>query len=486
MKKFTFRIASPLFSRLQSHLFPGDGDEHGAVIAVGVSKSSRETRLLAREVFIARDSVDYVASKRGYRALSSDFVVRISDYCARQGLGYFAVHCHGGRDSVGFSPVDLASHARGYPALLDILSGEPVGALVFAENAVAGKVWTARGVFDLDHLVVVGTNVRRLHPFVPSSMPSSSPLYHRQSLMFGDAGQELLGKAKIGIIGLGGAGSLINEWLARVGVGEIVAVDFEKAEPTNHSRLVGATLWDAQFFLSSQRWPALQKLGRLLANHKVKIAHRVARQANPHMRYHAVVGDVTLREIAMLLKDVDYLFLCADTAQSRLVFNALVHQYQIPGMQVGSKVPVDKASGEVGEVFAVTRPVLPYVNGGCLLCNGLIPTDRLQQEALSEKERKAQAYVEDAQVSAPSVITLNAVACAEAANEFLLGYLGLLHENQQPGYRMQYSRDRDWQRVLLRSDPGCLHCGNGSVSVCARGDMVALPCRSGQTTLGGT
>ena len=79
MNTFTFRIAKPLFDRLQSHLFPGDDDEHGAVITVGVSKSGRETRLLAREVFIARDGIDYVESKIGYRALSADFVARVSE-----------------------------------------------------------------------------------------------------------------------------------------------------------------------------------------------------------------------------------------------------------------------------------------------------------------------------------------------------------------------------------------------------------------------
>ena len=46
--------------------------------------------------------------------------------------------------------------------------------------------------------------------------------------------------------------------------------------------------------------------------------------------------------IAMLLKDVDFLFLASDTIQSRLVFNALVQQSLIPGAQVGAKVSVSK------------------------------------------------------------------------------------------------------------------------------------------------
>jgi molybdopterin/thiamine biosynthesis adenylyltransferase len=478
MSTFTFRISKPEFDRLHAHLFPGDHDEHGGVITVGVAKSGRETRLLAREVFLARDGIDYIESKHGYRALSTDFVARVSDHCARHGLGYFAVHCHGGKDSVNFSRVDLASHQRGYPSLLDITSGGPVGALVFAENAVAGSVWTREGIFDLNHLVVVGANVQRFYPGPSCSPIASNPLYHRQALMFGDAGQEILRRAKVGVIGLGGAGSLINQWLAKLGVGEIVAVDFDKVEPSNHPRIVDTTLWDAQVAFSNSRWPILQKMGRLLAARKVKVARRVARKANPGIRYHAVSGDITVRDVALLLKDADYIFLCADTAQSRLVFNALVHQYLIPGMQVGAKVAVDKATGAVGDIFAVARSVLPYASGGCLLCNGLIPADKLQQEALTAEERRAQAYVEETQVTAPSVITLNAVACAQAANEFLMGYLGLLDENNSPGYQMQFCREKNWQHVIPTKDTNCLHCGNQRISVLARGDASPLPCRS--------
>lgn len=96
---------------------------------------------------------------------------------------------------------------------------------------------------------------------------------------------------------------------------------------------------------------------------------------------------------------------------------------------------------------------------------------------MSAGERRAQAYVEDTNITAPSVITLNAVACSEAANEFLLGYLGLLHEDQKPGYRMQFCRDRNWRHVSLRSDASCPHCGGAASSVYARGDAATLPCR---------
>src|SRR5215471_5576154 len=121
----SLRIDEPLFQRLYAHLFPGDHDEHGAVIAAGIAESPRGTRLLARELFLARDGIDYVPGTRGYRALTPRFIADVSDHCARENLAYLSVHCHGGADSVAFSPDDMASHERGYPALLDILQGGP-------------------------------------------------------------------------------------------------------------------------------------------------------------------------------------------------------------------------------------------------------------------------------------------------------------------------------------------------------------------------
>ena len=191
MKTHTFRISIAHFSRLMSHLFPGDNDEHGAIVVAGICESKREMRLLARDVFLAKDGIDYVQGKYGYRALTANFVARISDYCARERLCYFVVHCHSGSDSVEFSTIDLNSHARGYPALLDITNGGPVGALVFAHNAVAGSIWTRKGIFPLESFTVIGANIRRLYPSRRKAQSALNPIYDRQACIFGAEGQEL-------------------------------------------------------------------------------------------------------------------------------------------------------------------------------------------------------------------------------------------------------------------------------------------------------
>jgi molybdopterin/thiamine biosynthesis adenylyltransferase len=478
MRTTTFRISGPHFEQLHKHLFPGDGDEHGAAVLAGVVDSRHGTRFLVRHVLLARDGIDYVAGTRGYRALTPDFVAQASNRAARERLCYFAVHCHGGRDAVGFSSTDLSSHQRGYPALLDITKGGPVGALVFAENAVAGRVWTTREIRALDHLCVVGVNSRRLYPESQRLDGLCEEAYARQSLMFGAVGQKQLANLRVGIIGLGGVGSLVNEYVARLGVGTIVALDFDRVDPTNLSRVVGARSWDSGGWLRRSRFNKLRKLGERRRSLKVQVAARVAREANPMVKFHGSAGNVTELATAQALRDSDFLFLCADTMQSRLVFNALVHQYLIPGVQIGSKVPVDRVTGELGNVFSVARLVLPFSGGGCLLCNELIPPDRLQEEALSPEEREGQRYVDDARVEAPSVITLNALGASQATNDFLFHVLGLFDENAaMVGYRMHYPRERVWRSVGCRADMECLHCSTTPNAVLARGDRAVLPCK---------
>jgi hypothetical protein len=45
-------------ARTDGRSLGGDGDEHGAVIAAGTARSPRGNRLLARDLFLAKDGVD--------------------------------------------------------------------------------------------------------------------------------------------------------------------------------------------------------------------------------------------------------------------------------------------------------------------------------------------------------------------------------------------------------------------------------------------
>ena len=465
-------VPEGLYERLHAHLFPGDGDEHGAVIAAGITRTpDGRIRLLARSLHLAQDGVDYVPGKRGYRMLRANFVRDRILECRDERLVYLAVHNHSGSDSVGFSSDDLNSHERGYPALLDVASGMPVGALVFARNAVAGDIWLPGGArIELADAAIIGRRRRLLTPMPRRPARRVDKHYDRQVRLFGDAGQDILARATVAIVGLGGVGSLLAQYLAYLGVGHFILIDPDRIEDTNLPRVVGATGWDARTWLTGEPWPQwLQRLAASTATPKVKISRRVIRAANRKARIESFRADVLRPDVAARLLGCDYIFLAADSMRARLLVNAIVHQYLISAVQVGSKVLHDKDSGAITSVHSIVRPVTPEY--GCLWCNQLINPAKLQEEAQTERERKAQRYVDDEEVPAPSVITLNGLGAAQAANDFLFYMTGLTQSDASTAYMRQNPRLRQVSMDHPRKSPECTECGTGPKGRLAHGDL---------------
>ena len=153
-----------LWIELSNHLFRDDGDEHGAVILAGRGDGPRGPRLLARHLILATDGIDYIPGRYGHRALAASFIRDAAVRARDEQLAYLAVHCHRGLNQVGFSGVDLASHERGYPALVQI-TNRIVGGLVFSPHAAAGDLWLLDGTrTPLAEVVVPGGNLLRLRP----------------------------------------------------------------------------------------------------------------------------------------------------------------------------------------------------------------------------------------------------------------------------------------------------------------------------------
>lgn len=309
---------------------------------------------------------------------------------------------------------------------------------------------------ELDEAVVVGNTIERLTPSPRIRHDDTTDAYDRQVRMFGKLGQAELRNCRAGIIGLGGIGSMVVECLARLGVGEFCLVDPDRVEESNLSRIVGASAPDA-----------------LNETMKVEVAKRLILEGNARASVQLVADDVAKESAAKALASCDYLFLAADSMRARLVFNALVHQYLIPGVQLGSKIRSDSA-GTLVEVMSANRPVRP--GDGCLWCNQLVDPLQLAKEAKTDEERKAQAYgVEEPN---PSVISLNAISAAHAVNDFLLDYLGLRGNGGALHYEQFHLLKRVRTLVEPRRDEDCPECSRAGRRY-GRGDSVPLPCIEG-------
>ena len=442
-------IASDDHDRLMAHLFPGDRDEHGAVLNAGISVSGSALRLAVQNVECAKFRRDYVPGEFGYRALNPSFIHRQIVRCRDRRLAYLAVHNHDSDRHVGFSQIDFTSHERGYPALRDIGKGVPVGALVFGHRSVAADIWLPDGTRRiLGTYRVIGPTIKRLYSG-PMAAFESTPAHDRQVRMFGVAGQAVLGRSKVAVVGLGGIGSIVAEYLARLGVGHLVLIDPDRIENTNLSRVVGATSVDVE-------------TGQL----KTQIAVRHAREVTDDAILDAIPEDVAKSSIAAILCDCDFIFLAADSMRARLLVNAVTHQYLIPAIQIGAKIRANE-SGSIEDAMSAVRHLRP--RHGCLWCNGLIDPAQLAIEAKTDEERKDQAY--GVNEPNPSVITLNAVAAAHAVNDFLFDFLDLRPNTMEAAYQHFHFLKRVSRRVIARRDPDCSECGRRF----GMGDAIELP-----------
>lgn len=440
-------------NRLMSHLFPGDGDEHGAILRAGITVCDTNLRLTVKHIEFAEFGTDYVPGRYGYRALSPKFIHREIIQCRDQRLAYLAVHNHRSDQRVSFSKIDLESHERGYPALRDIGKGVPVGALVFGRRSVAADIWLHDGSRRiLGSYRVIGQSTKRYYSS-PKVGQKPQDTFDRQVRMFGSYGQTILHSSKVAVIGLGGVGSLVAEYLARLGIGHLVLVDPDPIEISNLSRVVGATRVDVE----------TQQL-------KTQIAERHARETGNDILIDAISEDVAKESVAKKLRNCDFIFLAADSMRARLVVNALTHQYMIPAIQMGSKIRPN-SSGSIEEAMCAVRQLRP--GKGCLWCNGLIDTTQLAIEAKSDDERKEQAY--GTRVPNPSVITLNAVTAAHAVNDFLFDFLDLRSKNIQTAYQHFHFLKGDIRVITPRHDPDCREC-SGRFGM---GDAMELPTISG-------
>ncbi len=461
------RCGDTLWAEVTSQIHQPDGDEHGGALLCGVAAGGRGTRLLANRFVPAIDGVDYVPGTLGHRALTASFVRRTTRIASERNLACLFLHGHGPGDAVGFSSVDLASHERGYPALLDI-THQAVGALVLASHAVAGDIWLpGAGRAEVTSATILGGNIVTLTP-APQSATGHRDEDDRQARLFGDRGQAILRRSKVGVVGVGGAGMLAVEWLTRLGIGHLVVVDPDRVELTNLTRLPGATRRDGRALLAAPSRPQwIQALGRRISTPKVRVARRLARHAGQGTTVTAFATDVRHPEAAAALTDCDYLVLAADTATARHLVNIISHQYLVPAVQVGVKIPVDD-TGTVGDLFAAVRPIRPH--GGCLRCAGLIDPERLAVESLPDAERRQADY--GTGQPAPSVVTLNAMAVSHALSQMVFALTGL---NQQPDllHFRHHARRAAQIAGQVRRGHDCPVCGTDGVL--GLGDLRPLP-----------
>ncbi|MDX2019062.1 MAG: ThiF family adenylyltransferase [Deltaproteobacteria bacterium] len=358
------------------------------------------------------------------------------------GWSVFTVHTHPGAGSAQFSWADDQGDARLMPAFAARIPGVDHGSVVLAAPAMAAaRCFDHSGSPSAVGLRTVGATIRTLGTGLPTK---ANAWFHRQALALGEQGQAALRLSRVGIVGLGGTGSLVAAQLAHLGVGELVLLDADVVEDSNVPRIVGARLKDAGHA------------------RKVDVATRYIDELGLSVKHQAVPRALAGEAELALLRGCDVVFSCVDTHSPRALLNRLAYDALVPVIDMGTAFRVDDSGALIGDSgrVVVVGPGKP-----CLACWGHLDPERIRVEALSQAEREEEVragYIEGAGVAQPSVIAFNAAVASAAVIEFLRIVTGFA-ASAPPPQRLAFSfSDGTVRRNRLAGSSACTICGRAS------------------------
>ena len=445
--EFHFAISEEQFESLELALSPERGpnaeeSERGAFCVITRVRGRDRVTYLVQDVIMPCEGDTYWAGK-GPRAGDGGGQIKIEsgkhglqyrpEYQRRArraaeniaGGGLLIVHTHP-RGEAAPNQFDRRRQRRNlYPLAQRLNPDAPLGAMLYSEGADEENVqWHIRG---LEMNVARTSGQRGQEEFGPdtgpatpatalrvvgeefdkkatvATEPGSGPrgttgvidkaLVDSVEELWGFEGQRELAGLRIGVTGCGGGGSILAEYLPRLGVGEVVLVDFDHIEPGNFNRHQGARRVD----VDEQRL-------------KVSVSARVATNAATaeNFQVRPVVGSVVESHRAEYdplphLLDCDIIINAADPHWVRKVLDDFSYASLIPVFDGGNRLDIDD-QGELTDQ-AYSSASLAGPGHACLECADAWVESQVSQDY---EDLDSRGYMgEDEDDRAPSVISMN-------------------------------------------------------------------------------
>lgn len=184
---------------------------------------------------------------------------------------------------------------------------------------------------------------------------------------WGMKNQEKINGMHVAIVGLGSVGSIVAESLARMGIGKIKLIDYDRLQKHNLDRhLIGTK----------------QDLGKFKVDIVAKRLKNIA--TSPNFKVHKVPYGINEKEGFDNALDCDLIFGCVDTDFARHILNTIAYRHMIPVIEGGIVIKPKKCqNGQIDDIeFADTGSHIIYPTKTCLLCIGQYDLEN----ALSEEQ----------------------------------------------------------------------------------------------------
>ncbi len=403
----TLVIPATMHRDLQAHLLPGDGREAAAILICSRISGLR-VKLMAKDVVF----VPYAESVREPDFLSwpSAYVEHALELADKNDFSLVLIHSHPG-GLFEFSLQDDRSDQVIIPAIHMARSIHRTGpmfhgsAIMVPGGAVKARLHDSDGRKHPVELVgVYGDDLQ----FFWHDQSSGQEACVRP-LAFTSAMTAELGRLSVCIVGISGTGSIVAEQLARLGVGELTLVDFDRVEAKNLNRILNSTCDDAH-------------ATRL----KVDVVADAIAAHHPHTTVHRIAAGIEDRRSIAAAAEADIVFCCIDREKGRLICDRLASACLIPLFDAGVTIPVGATSKASNAIMGVVGRIDYVQPGGSSLMDRKVYTPQsLRAEELRETAPEAYAkeiennYLPGTQEEAPAVIAVNMKAASAVVLELL-------------------------------------------------------------------
>lgn len=408
--------------QIKKYLYPGDRLESVAFALCGQRPGDRRHKLMVREIFTPPASA--IVSRSAISvSWSTDWLVPLLERATTEGLAVVKMHSHpGGQTS--FSELDdetdncLLPMIRGWTE-----SRSPVGSVIMLpDGCMFGRVLATGGSLDsLSTISVAGDDIKFWYPRLGAVDSRDFCASHAQ--LFGAGTTEMLGRLSVAVVGCSGTGSPMIEQLARLGVGELVLVDYDHIEARNINRIYNSTMKDA-----------------LEGRAKVDVLKEAIDKIGLGTTVIPIRNSIWSTEVIHAIAQCDIVVGCMDSIDGRYLLNTLATYYSIPYFDIGVRLIAAQDVAQPGKIREVCGSV-HYLQPGrsSLMSRGVFNMVDVAAAGLARNDPAAYAeqindgYISGGNEQRPAVISVNSFAASLAVNE-ILGRVHPFREEKNEAY----------------------------------------------------
>ena len=266
-------------------------------------------------------------------------------------------------------------------------------------------------------------------------------VYDRNIRAITEEGQRKISSTAVGVVGVGGLGSIIAEQLVRLGVEDLIIVDPDSVEKSNLPRLQGATP---------------EEVGRS----KVEVICEHLLSINPEAR--VMPFESKAQDASEELSRCDVLMAGLDDMNGRMYLNEFSVRHLIPLIDSGVRIGKDEQS--VTEMRGLIQLIAPGATS-CFCCINRGDNQQAQMDMMADEDLEADVedgYIDGSELAPePAVVHLNGLISSKAVDEFVRMVTGIA----EPDSLVEY---KSFQNEFSSFNISCAE----ECSVCGQGDML--------------